>query len=510
VRQGVAGSGVQAHRWAATSDLEGNMKKVFCIFMLAWLFLASCTAGQIPTSTPVPSSIPMRTLASTSTPAKTPEANQTEVSYAIEPLRLKDQSELVDTRINNIVDGLARTPLSDWAEWAIGLKYDGFMRTRLSFNPLEGTDIDFSYAAVEKELPDEYVDLLRQMRDMGIKTRYSLSFWDMEYRQGGGVISKNRLSTDGEIERYLAYVRMVVTSLKGVVDGYELWNEPNANYDDYQVITPEDYIRVARLAIPLIKEIDPQAKIVFASSGYLTEKSRAYSMKLLQSDVIALADAISLHAVNNDASPVHLSEYYYGYEAMWNEIKSIAEANGFHGEYIADELNYRSENSLGLQPDEPGANHHPYEPEIAAKYLGRMIAINLGLDISVGTSGTNAYERPIEGNMIRNLAYLLDGLQASTFPLSVQSESNLVRYYTFVDKEGNRFIAIWDDGEAKVTSDIFASSIAVDDVSAVSVVAMDPFDSTMQNLEFTNTEGGVNLDRVFLTDYPVIYKIETR
>ena len=55
------------------------------------------------------------------------------------------------------------------------------------------------------------------------------------------------------------------------------------------------------------------------------------------------ADAISLHTVNNDASPVFHSEYYYGYDAMWKNIKSIAEANGFHGEYIADELNYQIE-----------------------------------------------------------------------------------------------------------------------------------------------------------------------
>ena len=60
---------------------------------------------------------------------------------------------------------------------------------------------------------------------------------------------------------------MVVTRLKGLVDGYELWNEPNANYDYYQRITPEDYIKVARLAIPLIREIDPQAKIVLVSTG---------------------------------------------------------------------------------------------------------------------------------------------------------------------------------------------------------------------------------------------------
>jgi hypothetical protein len=296
--------------------------------------------------------------------------------------------------------------------------------------------------------------------------------------------------------------------LKGLVVGYELWNEPNVKVD-YQRIEPEDYIRVAKLAIPLIREIDPQAKIVLISTGYRTENGREYTKKILQSDVVSLANAISIHAVNNDASPIFLSEYYYGYDEMWKNIKQLAEANGFQGEYIADELNYRSDYSLNALSPEEG-NLHPYKPEIAAKYIGRMIAINLGLDISVGTSGTNAYERPIEGNLIRNLAYLFDRLHANSFPVTVNSESEHIRYYTFVDEHGNKYIAIWDDGEAKVTSDNFTGSIVVEDTSAISVIAMDPFNSTMQELKFTNIENKVSLDRINITDYPIIYKIKIR
>ncbi len=489
------------------------MKKAMCFTMLIILSLVSCTTTTkpVPTSTSVLPSTPTETRVPTTTQTKTPEATQTEISYLVQPLILKDQSELVDTRINSLVSGVVRIPASDWSDWIKGLKKDGFTRTRFTLNFSDGPDVDFNYASIEKALPDDYVDLFRQMKDLGIKTRYSLSFWDMEFRANGGTISRNRLSTEGETGRYLAYVKMVATGLKGLVDSYELWNEPDANYDFYQRITPEDYIRVAKLAIPLIRGIDPMAKIVLGStSSYIDEPVQEYSMKILQSDVIALCDAISLHTVNNDASPVFRSDYYYAYDAMWANIKRIAEANGFHGEYIADELNYRSDYSLSTLQPEPGNNYHPYEPEIAAKYIGRMIAINLGLDISIGTSGTNANERPVEGTMIRNMAYLLEGLQASAFPVSVQSESNLVRYYTFADKDGNKYIAIWEDGEARKVSDIFTSSIVVEDTSAISAAAMDPLNSTMRNLKFTNTGNGVILDGIDLTDFPVIYKIEIR
>jgi hypothetical protein len=243
-----------------------------------------------------------------------------------------------------------------------------------------------------------------------------------------------------------------------------------------------------------------------STSSYTDKGTPEYSMKILQSDAIALADAISLHTVNNDASPVFRSEYYYGYDAMWKNIMQVAEANGFHGEYIADELNYRSDYSFNTLQPEPG-EYHPYNPEIAAKYIGRMIAINLGLNISIGTSGTNANERPFEGKMIRNMAYLLDGLHAHSFPVNVKSESNLVRYYTFVDDDGNKYIAVWHDGEAKLVSDNFASSISVEGISAFSVIALDPVNSTMQEMKFTNDKKRVQLDDINITDYPIIYKI---
>jgi hypothetical protein len=491
--------------------MDRNMKKgiSFCILIILSLVACTETSGQIPTTTSFLSDTPTKTIVPTTTPTKTPEATQTEVNYQIQPLILKDQSKLVDSRINSLVSGVVRNPASDWSDWAKGLKYDGFTRTRFTLNFSDGPAVDFSYAFIESELPNDYVALFRQMKDLGIKTRYSLSFWDMAYRQNGGTISHNRLSTEKETDRYLTYVKMVATSLKGLVDSYELWNEPDANYKYYQRITPEDYIRVARHAIPLIREIDPQARIVLVStSSYTDESTPEYSMKILQSDVIALADAISLHTVNNDTSPVFRSEYYYDYDAMWKNIKQVAEANGFHGEYIADELNYRSNYSLNLQPE--SGDYHPYEPEIAAKYIGRMIAINLGLDISVGTSGTNANARPFEGNMIRNMAYLFDGLHASSFPLNIDSASNLIRYYTFVDEDGNKYIAIWDDGEAKVTSDSFASSIVVEDASAISVIAMDPFNSTTQEMKFSNIENKVLLDGITITDFPTIYKIASR
>jgi len=293
--------------------------------------------------------------------------------------------------------------------WADRLKQDGFTNVCFTTNAIDGPAADLSYASIEDDIPDEFVEVFRYLKENGIKTKFYLSFWDMAYRLNGGEIAQNRLSDEAEMDRYTAYVQMVVTRLKGLVDTYSLWNEPEANPDFYQYIAPEDYISVAERIIPIIRQIDPDARIAYAgTSDYLNEDGHDYSDQLLSSDVIALADTLEIHSVNNDASPAFRSEYYYGYEEMWNEIKALAEEHGFHGEYIADGLNYRSFFSLNVLQPENGP-YHPYEPEVAAKYIGRMIVINRGMDISIGTSGTDAHGRPDEGNMIRNLAYLMDG-----------------------------------------------------------------------------------------------------
>jgi hypothetical protein len=329
----------------------------------------------------------------------------------------------------------------------------------------------------------------------------------MVYRQNGGTISLSRLGSEDEMERYLDYITMVVTRLKGLVDSYELWNEPDANPDFYQYITTENYVSMAQRAIPIIRKIDPDAKIVYAStSSYIEEACQQYSMQLLSSDIVAQTDAISLHTVNNDASPVFHSDYYYGYDAMWNEIKAAAESQGFNGEYIADELNYRSNYSISVLQPETGP-YHPYEPEVAAKYIGRMIVINRGMDISVGTSGTNSASRPIEGTMIRNMAYLLEGLDACDFPVTVESDCEYVRYYTFADASGSRYIAIWNDGAAEAVSSIEKCNIIVEKTDAESATACDPFNSVTQALDFSVHDGSTVLNGILLRDYPILIKL---
>ena len=422
-------------------------------------------------------------------------------------LTLKPTDDLQDTRVNALVSFCIKTPAETWLSWANRLKQDGFTNVCFTTNAIDGPAVDLSFASIEDDIPDEYVEVFRYLKENGIKTKFYLSFWDMAYRHNGGEIAQNRLNNEAEMERYTAYVQMVVTRLKGLVDTYALWNEPEANPDFYQYIAPEDYISMAESIIPIIRQIDPNARIAYAgTSDYLNEDGHDYSDQLLSSDVIALVDILEIHSVNNDASPAFRSEYYYGYEEMWKGIKTLAEEHGFHGEYIADGLNYRSFFSLNVLQPENGP-YHPYEPEVAAKYIGRMIVINRGMDISIGTSGTDAYGRPAEGHMIRNLAYLMDGWVAKPSTVTVEAQSDQTRQYTFIDDNGSCYIAVWNDGEAGIVSKDTVCRITVDGMQATTAEAWDPFTSLKQSLVIDTSNGNTVIDDILIKDYPILIKI---
>lgn len=435
---------------------------------------------------------------------------QTGNTNPVSVLQLKDPEELTDTGVTTFVSGMIKIPINNWYDWAQNqVKKDGFTVVKGVLNFVEAPDVDMSYAYIEEEMPQDYLDFYRYLNNNGIKIRYCLDFWDMQHRLDGGTISKGRLSSEAEVQRYLDYVKMVVTSLKGLGVSYELWNEPDVSYDDYQYqyIEPEDYIKVAKRAIPLIRELDPGATIALpGTASYYNLNTQAYTKTILNSDVVQLADAITLHPIY-DVSPETLPDYYYGYDNMWTGIKATAEKNGFHGQYRADEITYSSTDFPKFRMPELG-DYEPYEPQVAAKYYGRMMAINRGLDILVGTGGTNSYERVYEGRMIRNMAYLLEGLDAVGLPVNVESKLEKVRYYTFEDAQGNLYLAIWNDNTAAVNCEGIECNISIPNTSSDFVTAMDPLNSLQQNLIASNKAGSLVLEKVILKDYPLIIKVQ--
>lgn len=58
------------------------------------------------------------------------------------------------------------------------------------------------------------------------------------------------------------FLRQVVSQLGDKVDAWQIWNEPNLADNTNGIIDPRGMLELARAAYPVIKEIDPDAKVV--------------------------------------------------------------------------------------------------------------------------------------------------------------------------------------------------------------------------------------------------------
>ena len=255
--------------------------------------------------------------------------------------------------------------------------------------------------------------------------------------------SKTDSETEEDIAHYLEYVRFIVNQFKGRVEYYELWNEPDAGYP-LQYIEPEDYINLAKRTIPVIKEIDPQAKVVVGcTSGTDNPHSREYLFKILNSEVMQIADVVSWHPLYNKipdggAGP----DYYANYPSLLANITDTARKNGFQGEFIAGEITYGGDRCGGCDDADP-----TYTETVKAKYAARGIILHFGNDVAVSV-GEMSSLIAIDFNTIRNIANVFSGVYVEEFVVDVQTEARNVKSFTFAGADGSRLVALWTDGVA--------------------------------------------------------------
>jgi len=135
-----------------------------------------------------------------------------------------------------------------------------------------------------------------------------------------------RFRNNDEVERYRNYVRFMVSHFKDRIKYYEIWNEPEG--------VGADYINLVKHVVPVIREEDPEAKIVIGAlagewvTGYpgYGEFERYsidedYIKEFLGPDMAPIIDVISWH-------PFYCTRpddpYYQNYPRMVEEIKEFA------------------------------------------------------------------------------------------------------------------------------------------------------------------------------------------
>jgi hypothetical protein len=317
-----------------------------------------------------------------------------------------------------------------------------------------------------------------------------------------------------DINTYLKYARFVVQHFKGRVQYFEILNETG-------YITVETYANLIRQVVPVIREVDKNAKIIIGAmwgrweNGYpgYGEYQRSslaldYFNELLVSGVVDMVDGISWHPLYDH---IPSDPYYQGYPQMVQGIKDLAASQGFTGEYFADEI-------LWQTVDEPDwDNGPPVTPSIATKYYTRAITEHrgLGINLTINTwfiepnhlQNTNSPEAPL--SIIHNLCDTLAGAEPSELSLSVETNEDAnVRHYAFVLPNGDKLVALWANDEAVEEDPGVSATLTIPGSSAQKVTGVDVLNGFEQELVTEAENGDLVIRNLLVKDYPIILRFE--
>jgi hypothetical protein len=422
----------------------------------------------------------------------------------ITKFQAKESEKLKDNRIGDmwVLDVFTEDYAEEFVDRIneVGLKW-----TRLSIDWFDWDEIEENGAYSKHHIYPNQDKVITDLKSNGIKVKYTLLFWDeainIEAKEGEEEYS--RFKTEEEIQRYLDYVKFIVSHFKGRIEYYEILNEQNHNEGTQQKVKLDDYINLVKRVVPIIRKEDPNAKIVAGSVSDLRRtEPREYFLGFIESDVLPLVDGISFHPMYG-VSPEYdvLRQYYQDYPSFMQEIKDTASAHGFEGEYFADELSWRT--PIDPHPDESWT----YSETKAAKYFARGIVMNLGMGLTTGLALESQEELPLMMGAIKNLCTAMAGADPINLPLEIQTQAKDIKSYSFSLSNGDNLIALWTDGIA-VDEDPGADvTLTISNLSAQKAMGIDVLKGYQQPIKINNKNGDLAIQNLLIRDYPLILHI---
>lgn len=415
-------------------------------------------------------------------------------------LETKPSSELQDNRIGDVA---TITPNGiEPRIWEGGTKWMRVVAD--SYGEWQHAD----WETGDYEIDPEEEQGIDELVSNGVRVMLVLDIWYGDHRT---VYHK----TEEDIAIYLNWVRYMVRHFNGRIDYYEILNEPDMNFAAPSGMPMDAYVNLVERTAPVIREEDPNAKIVVgAVPDTRFNHTREWLWELLNSEIMPLVDGISWHGMYGaapsddprgvrDPSNPQMENYWENYPAFVEEIKSTAAANGFEGEFMTEEMLWRTPS-------------HPHESEpygftdvSGAKYAARSIIIHLGLDVSPGLAIIHWDSRPITYAVIRNLANVMAGTDSTELPVVIESEANNIRHYTFTCSNGDKLLAVWTDGVASEDDSYEDATVRLPDFSAGEVIAIDVFYGFEQQIIASNEDGNLVVQDLQVKDYPVILRFKS-
>ena len=425
---------------------------------------------------------------------------QEDNTLAKQLLQSKQSSELVDNRIGSNPGPLG--PLNDGTKEDLLEKLTALGVKRIVAIFYEGEPpIDWSLGSefIIPETADRFID---DLGEQGIAVNFSLHFWDKDGHARGEELSTPRFQTEEQVQDFLDYVRFMVRHLKGRVQYYTIWSEPGACGDGgLKCIEPVDYINLARQTIPVIREEDPQAKVVLAPVVLYFGRDLLFTV--LDSDVVQLFDVIDWHPFYDAAPDIEFfGNYYYDYPSIIGEIKQRASANGFQGEYWGTDLSWGSRDPTEGQP-------WPGHTEIQnAKYYARVTVLQLGLDVGVGVESVHD-QFFMKYETMRNLNTVMAGASPESLAVEIESEATNIVSYGFTLPNGDTLFALWTDGAAVDIDPGVRTTLTFPGLSASKVMGIDVLNGFEQELVGETGNGNLVIRNLLVKDYPIILRLIT-
>ncbi len=377
---------------------------------------------------------------------------------------------------------------------------------RLDTSMQEGEEPIF-WDRPEFDVFPEYDLFIDGMNENGIAVNYTLHFWDKDGRANGEELDTPRFKSEEQIQDFLEYVRFVVSHFKGRIQYYTLWTEPDAcgGGSNIKCIEPLDYIELARQTIPVIREEDPDAKVVTAPN--VLYFAREYLFTVIQSDVAPMFDVISWHGIYDPVpNSAFYGNYYYEYPMIVEEIKQTASDHGFDGEFWGTEITWCSEEFPSCHPPD-----QPWEmsktDKIAAKYDARSFVMHIGMDVGVGWGGLESPEQPWSYPTVQRLNTLMAGARPISHAVKIENEPPDTATYAFTLPNGDMLFALWNDGVAVNDDPGVTTTLTFPGITANKVVGLDVLHGIEQELITETENGDLIIRNLLVKDYPLLIKL---
>ncbi len=364
----------------------------------------------------------------------------------------------------------------------------------------------------------------------GPETRAVPQLWEWNYDMPAPPTTPEALAA------WTRYVEFMVTHFRGRVRHFEVWNE--WNIPCYWGAQPnvDHYLAVARAAIPAIRRLAPDAKVMMGSwAGFphgistwspAEREHKLGSFNYLQATraLAADVDEIGWHPFYQ-TDPDRLKSYTADVRALQGWLREI----GFNGHCMVTEWNYSA--LYPAMSEEAAAKawsgrYWMSEME-KAKTVAQVFTRHTGLGLEsffcemyfpqFGVLDLSLLRRSFDADPIpplqpqaayyvtRNLATLLEGFEPSAFDYAVSPMPPQLECFTFTTPDG-RALALWLGGHAQDRRTPVPVDLRVPGPCG-SAAAFDPVNGVKQTLVITPTRDGAKINGLLVADSPLIIRL---